>query len=230
MKIGICISGQPRFFDIGFRSLQETFLLKYDCDVFIHSWYDEELIGEDFNTTHNGSKNIIGKLLKNSDKDLIKLYKPKKFIIDKSISFDVKHEFTDENLRNGVNVNNIYSMFYSMYKSYELCNEYSITNNITYDYIIRTRFDIIYPYVLDFSKLNPNIINIPYECGHPSVYCDIFAVSNNKNMLKYFNTYNNLVNLWSPNKHFIGENLLTDNLKNETVNKFNYPLKVIRND
>ena len=50
MKIAVCISGLPRNYDKGFKELKKWFLNKYDCDVYIHTWYDTTSI---FETGHD---------------------------------------------------------------------------------------------------------------------------------------------------------------------------------
>ena len=43
MKIALCLSGQPRYLDEGFYYLYENILKKYSVDVFIHTWWDNEM-------------------------------------------------------------------------------------------------------------------------------------------------------------------------------------------
>ena len=50
MKVAICISGLPRNYEQGFKELKKWFLNKYDCDVYIHTWYDTTSV---FETCHN---------------------------------------------------------------------------------------------------------------------------------------------------------------------------------
>ena len=50
MKVAVCISGQPRNYKKGFLEIKKWFLDKYDCDVYIHTWYDTKSI---FETGHD---------------------------------------------------------------------------------------------------------------------------------------------------------------------------------
>ena len=38
MKVAICISGQPRNYEQGFKELKRWFLDRYDIDVYLHAW------------------------------------------------------------------------------------------------------------------------------------------------------------------------------------------------
>ena len=42
-KIAICISGRPRYLEEGFQEINRYILSKYDCDVFIHTWWSSDM-------------------------------------------------------------------------------------------------------------------------------------------------------------------------------------------
>ncbi len=48
MKIAMTISGQPRQYAAGFLECKKWFLDKYDIDVYLHSWVDNEFYKYDF--------------------------------------------------------------------------------------------------------------------------------------------------------------------------------------
>ena len=132
-----------------FKSLNNNFILKYNPDIFLHTW----------NTKYN-------------DK-LIKLYKPKKFIIENQKKFYVKIkdynlnflEFYDnvENLLNrNINVEDEYnnlifrthSRWYSQNASLKLMNNFSKIKKIKYDFVVQARFDLFFNKKLNLTKLN----------------------------------------------------------------------------
>ena len=162
MKIAICISGQPRNFKQSYISLKKYFLDKYDCDVYFHSWKTPN-----FESTNFGGGNHQYQLDENDYDRLIELYQPKKYILEQPIVFDAsgyKCPIWRQPL------NNTLSMFYSIYKSFQLIEG-------EYDYVVRTRFDIDYSlFDLEFSK---DEINIPEWNTDPNVKhrgCyDVFA-------------------------------------------------------
>ena len=51
MKIAICLSGQPRFFEKGFENMKNKVLtLNQECsfDFFVHCWYNEKNIDKGY--------------------------------------------------------------------------------------------------------------------------------------------------------------------------------------
>ena len=68
MKVAVCISGLPRNYEQGFKELKKWFLNKYDCDVYIHTWYDTKSVfetGHDYleKKTYSFTQNDYGKIL-----------------------------------------------------------------------------------------------------------------------------------------------------------------------
>ena len=180
MKIAVCISGQPRNFKQSYISLKTHLLDKYNCNVYFHTWKDNNFESTNFGFGNNNY------LLTNDDyKDLIELYQPKKYILEQPIIFDAsgyKCPIWRQPL------NNTLSMFYSLYKSFQL-----IEHN--YDYVIRTRFDI------DYSKFNlefpeEGIIlpewNTDIRVKHRGYY-DIFALGKYNDMKIYSTLFSNII-------------------------------------
>ena len=121
MKIAICISGQPRNFKQSHISLEKSILNQYNCDIYFHSWETSN-----FESTNFGGGNYQYQLNENDYNELIELYQPKKYILEQPIVFDAsgyKCPIWRQPL------NNTLSMFYSMYKSFQL-----VEGN--YDYIL----------------------------------------------------------------------------------------------
>jgi hypothetical protein len=180
MKIAICISGQARNFKQSYNSLKTHLLDKYDCDVYFHTWKTPH-----FESTNFGFGNTQYTLTDNDYNDLIQLYNPKKYIIEKHILFDAS-EYKCPIWRQPLN--NTLSMFYSIYKSIQLIDE-------EYDYVIRTRFDI------DYSKFNLELpqegIILPEWNTDIRVrnrgYYDVFAIGKQQDMNIYSKTFSNVI-------------------------------------
>jgi hypothetical protein len=180
MKIAICISGQARNFKQSYNSLKTHLLDKYDCDVYFHTWKTPH-----FESTNFGFGNTQYTLTDNDYNDLIQLYNPKKYIIEKPIVFDAS-EYKCPIWRQPLN--NTLSMFYSIYKSIQLIDE-------EYDYVIRTRFDI------DYSKFNLELpqegIILPEWNTDIRVrnrgYYDVFAIGKQQDMNIYSKTFSNVI-------------------------------------
>ena len=180
MKIAICISGQARNFKQSYNSLKTYLLDKYNCDVYFHTWKTTN-----FESTNFGFGNSQYSLTDNDYNDLIQLYKPKNYIIEKPIIFDasgIKCPIWRQPLNNSL------SMFYSIYKSTQLVED-------KYDYIVRTRFDI------DYSKFNLELpqegIILPEWNTDIRVkdrgYYDVFAIGKQQDMNTYSETFSNII-------------------------------------
>jgi hypothetical protein len=229
MRIALCISGQPRFFKEGYASLKENFLNRYDCDIFIHSWHSNDLVGQSYDTTHNGSANKVGIIEKNIPEYILNLYKPTKYLFEEPKIFPSVLSYTSENLKDGVNPNGVYSMFYSIFKANEIKKQYEIEIAKEYDIVIRLRFDLQYNSLLQLENFDNSKLYV-LRSGNPLVYYDIFGFGSSSLMNEYANVYYDIEKVWDPNKHFIGENILTDGLilKGIQATKIDYTVNLIR--
>jgi hypothetical protein len=157
MKVAVCISGQPRNYEQGFKELKKWFLNKYDCDVYIHTWYDTKSV---FETGHDYLEKKTYSFTQNDYDKILKLYKPKAYEFQKPITFD-ETGITGSHLP--YKLNNILSAAYSIHSCYNLVRE----SGIEYDYIIRYRFDLQFTkyvspkciFLKDISQLDPNKYN-----------------------------------------------------------------------
>jgi hypothetical protein len=157
MKIAVCISGQPRNYEQGFKELKKWFLNKYDCDVYIHTWYDTKSV---FETGHDYLEKKTYSFTQNDYDKILKLYKPKAYEFQKPITFD-ETDITGSHLP--YKLNNILSAAYSIHACYNLVRE----SGIEYDYIIRYRFDLQFTkyvspkctFLKDITQLDPNKYN-----------------------------------------------------------------------
>jgi hypothetical protein len=180
MKIAICISGQPRNFKQSYKSLKTYFLDKYDCDIYFHTWKTPN-----FESTNFGGGNYQYQLNESDYNELIELYQPKHFILEQPITFDASN-YQCPIWRQPLN--NTLSMFYSIYKSFQL-----IEGN--YDYVIRTRFDIDYSkFNLEFPKEDLILPewNTDFRVKHRGYY-DIFAIGTQPAMKVYSEVFSNII-------------------------------------
>jgi len=167
MKIALCLSGLAHGKnDIGRNSggikysiehFKEHLLdnPKYDVDVFVHSW----------------STDI--------KEEIMHLLNPKKSIIEEQITFQetpldllqaVSEEEKGKLIRSGADPNSVIgnyrapkntgqqtkSQLYSRKKSVDLKREYEVENNIEYDFVLMTRFDICFFTGFKFEEYDKN--------------------------------------------------------------------------
>lgn len=229
MRIALCISGQPRFFKEGYASIKETFLDRYDCDIFIHSWYSDSLVGQSYDTTHNGSANKVGAVERGTPQQILDLYKPTGCIFEQPKTFNTNLSYTNENLKEGVNPNGVYSMFYSIHKANELKKQHEVESGVKYDVVLRLRFDLRFKSQIDLESFDRDTLYV-LKSGNPTVYYDIFGFGSSELMNSYGDVFFEIERIWNPHKHFIGENILTDGLhiKGIQATKIDHLVDLIR--
>lgn len=245
-KIAIIISGHIRNCNI--IETLNNLANNYNIDVFIHTWDNIGIKGNETNINESINRNIVETKIK-SIRNL------KNYLIENNKNFllNIKEE-TENNIYFNYSSPEIFikSQLYSVKKSYELLENYAIENNITYDCVIKSRFDLSFIYfMLDrdlINEINNNKIifvtnsdehahddygtscwacdNMYYKHGlksthyfeHTNVICDLFAYGSQKSMKKYTQTYDEYDLI---NKSFIEENLKIINEKKINVEMVN---------
>lgn len=195
MKIAVCISGQYRAYKQGYEYLKRNLLDKYDCDIFIHSWYNSNVYLAD---------------------DVRELYKPVLWRFDMPIS---KEEGYDEIFTNVPGAGwypptATISMFYSMFHALRLKCEYELKRS-HYDWVVRTRFDYAVNGVIPFEQLDPTKVYIPNCRMVPTrdFGNDQFAFGSSRVMNEYMSTYLHMRNFYDEGVQMIGEDMMSANLK-----------------
>jgi len=220
-KIALCISGQPRYIDEGYRQLYEFILSKYNVDCFIHTWWTDDLKNKQ--VILNDERKFIWD--ENTIEKMTKYYKPKLIMIQPQKIFNIFNDINYETL----NPQSVFSMFYSIKIANDLKKIYEKENNIKYDLVIRCRTDI------KFNKFNINLNNLNQEYVyadfvHTNIVNDQFAISSSKNMDIYsylFDMMNEYKN--SGFKGFVGERLLTHHLNLNNL-KLYFNREFLQND
>jgi len=209
MKIAICFYGQPRLYNKGYETIKNLMEENKECefDFFFHSWFDKNMVGKKYSYSHYRVIPDDELLIReNVDKELVNLYKPKKYL------FETPKEFNSEIITNSKmykcskekeknNLSNFLSCVYSKYKSNQLLQEYIKETNNKYDFVISMRFDILKPINLKLSKLENKYI---YNCMNDRIILvDHFVMSNPDIMNLYGNTYVNIENFVNEDDLFI---------------------------
>lgn len=164
-------------------------LSQNDVDVFIHTWdIDSNQIGKPF---INGGGHPMGEpVSENLIEDVLNLYKPIKYKVEPQLHFE--NGLWLDRCMPGIRSDYMMSMFYSLYQSNQLKIQHELENNIKYDWVIRSRFDVALPSgVLDFNTLDNQNLYIPGGVFDPnSGYLDSFAFSNSNIMDIYSDIFN----------------------------------------
>jgi len=185
MKLAICLSGQPRLFDVAYESLKRFYFPKYECDVFIHTWKDSNYNSQFSNKVVSNSEDLHG--------NYIKLFKPKKVMIEDQIVFD-KTGISDPIW--GCKLNSVLSMFYSVQLSNKLKCKFERENDFKYDYVMRIRTDLSLHRPIIPEEILPKHIGL-FNWTQDSEYnergfSDVFSVGPSDLMDVYSNAFDSL--------------------------------------
>jgi len=161
MRVAVCLSGQPRFVEECYPSIYNNIIKPNDADVFIHGWYDEEMLSKPYKYGGNGGWKDK-RIEKDIHKKVVDLYEPIDYLFEPQIKFACdKIDFRKSILKYQAGaleecveasedfevycnrlLFNQTSMFYSIFQANHIKERYSWNNNTHYDVVIRCRFDV----------------------------------------------------------------------------------------
>lgn len=190
MRIGLVLFGHLRSFRAAHGSYK-SFLAALeqvgDVDVFCHTWDIEESVtaswwkehkpGDKPSATVNGS-------------EIQEKYKPIRYFIEPSRQFDD----SGYNVKSSIPVAGILSMLHSQREAFRLLEQHSEANNVSYDVVVKSRYDLLYEIAPSFAQvirqcLKNNCLYLPtsnpYELG--GSYSDVFVMGPTKLVKDYFN-------------------------------------------
>jgi hypothetical protein len=210
-KIAICIYGQARSYQDGFKVYQNIINnnSEYDFDFFYHTWFDENQDLYEVNL-HREISIEERKIDKNLIENLNNIYYPKSFSYDKPIQFDLT-EWNNllifksyENLKEKSVVYNVkktyknnMSQIYSRNRLANLFKTYVDETNTNYDFVITSRFDIKTNINIKFNELNNTYIYTNNAYYPRRIICDVTIIMSPKKYVNIFNfdkIWNNIIN------------------------------------
>ena len=194
MKIGLVLFGHLRSFRSTHGSFEQFIKILQrsgDVDVFCHTWDIEESV-----TTSWWKENKPGDIppATVNATEIEEKYKPLRYTIEPSRQFDD----SGYNIKSTIPVAGILSMLHSQQQAFELLQQYSSENNITYDVVIKSRYDLLYEIAPVFSNtINDCITNNclylptsnPYELS--GSFSDVFVLGPAKLVSEYFSFVTN---------------------------------------
>ncbi len=206
MKVAILLSGQPRFVEgQGYATIKSKILDQYDCDVFCHFWWNPE--GGNYITAPWSTLGALP-IPPTALDDIQRLYQPKK--IQWNLPLDPRG-ITKIYPRtcHPSNSYNLPSMYKSMQKSYDLMLEHMAETGVTYDWVIRLRYDAILTRMPDLSTLDPTYLYAPdYSRFHSNVGNNGLIMSALQAHI-IMNIYDQMDELYEGGAVFNDEHLLT---------------------
>lgn len=191
MNIAVCYHGLARTYKDCLPNHFETFYKKYNIkDIFFHLWWNKDDAGQIergapwSETDFQNSKITIDS---NLETNLINLLHPKDYLLEPSIDPIYKkedkilswpynfEEFTEEQIQQFCYYPNFCSML-SVKRVYDLIHRYSNKNNITYDFIVLARMDMLWESLDIWPSLEKN-----------NIYCywDTLWIFSMENFRKY---------------------------------------------
>lgn len=172
MKVAIIIPGQPRNIQVAYESLKEHYLNKHDCDIFIHTWFDTKFPLSVYN-------------------EMLTLFKPKKILIEEQVIFDKegrKQEPWNTPLQN------LLSMYYSMYTGNQLKMMYEEEKGFKYDFVIKMRSDLQIHRPIPLEDIQTDKLALyRWTQLNYTGSSDVFAIGSSQIMDIYSDLYNKVM-------------------------------------
>lgn len=209
MKTAVCISGQPRNVQKGFAFIEPNLLARNNCDVFIHTWWDDEQIGKQFINAgeHVASEPVYGDTLST----IIEWYCPV------AMHFEPQRDFDEKNYAErafpAIKPFASLSQKYSAQRAHELRRE----SGRYYDAVIRLRFDYALQTPIILENYDLSAVNVPNRCPHAGGIDDTFAIGNAENMNVYGDLFDYIDDLYESGVAFCDEILLGQHLARNNV-------------
>lgn len=203
MRVSICVSGHMRSYKSCNPSMRICLLDPFNSDIFVHTW---SVLGL---TSFMDGPLIYNKQTNREIETINQYYTPKSIVVEQQIKFNQTSRY-GKYLVDNRNVDGVVSMFYKIYKAYELQKQYEKANNFRYDITIRCRPDLYFLTPLKHEwlneALNDNCLYLPKK-GHWTGLNDMFAFGNQFVMNHYSNLYMHLGDI-APKCPFRPEDLL----------------------
>lgn len=203
MKIALQLSGQPRGYKKAHEYLHKNFLQHYDVDVFFHTWEQDVYSIESIKECYNP---VVGQVSEP---------------FSEQKSENINSLYTNTPNAKFWPPSATYSSFFSIWAANNLRVRHEIATGKPYDYVMRTRFDFALNVDIRerFNELrrvmDSGSIIVPSDRGtNDPFFCnDQWAFGNSQAITEYCSTYMFIMNFYNSGVSFIGEDLLSANLK-----------------
>jgi len=198
MKVALCFHGQPRNWLSAVPYIKNNILLNYDTDIFGHTWWDELQIGKEYQTSpFTGGKKYfitegdIEKLKQTYDFRDFKVDAPRNFLNEKKYKVYIpeKHDIL---------INSLKSRYFSLKTVLNMTQKYEKENNLDYDWLLLTRYDIEILMMPNLNNLEQNKIYVEnyVHRGRKWILNDMFIILGNKYKYVHKNIYDDFDKNW----------------------------------
>jgi hypothetical protein len=226
MRIGLVLFGHLRSYRQtlpSFDLLKQTLQLAGTVDIFCHTWDIEESVTASWWKEHQPGDKPSATV---NAAEIEEKYHPVRYLIEPSRQFDD----SGYDIPSSIPVAGILSMLHSQREAFRLLEEHSNENNVSYDVIIKTRYDLLYEIAPPFSKLvSQSVIDNclflptsnPYELG--GSFSDVFVIGPANLIRAYFSfadNFKNVVDSYQKKGYstFLPEHCLTWYLQEKNIN------------
>jgi hypothetical protein len=200
MKIAICLYGQPRDYNDGFKIIDNFIKLQTNVtvDFFYHAWTLNEGDVYSVGPWRNINANDIA-YKPDVIEELNKLYNPVAHSYENQIAtFDEKlyintiayNNTLDQKSKN--NINNVLSQMYSRNKVRNTFNDYIVKNNVHYDAVMMCRFDCNTHINIDLNNVDLSNVIVGYMHCPRAIFPDCCLIMPSNIFLDWFNMFENL--------------------------------------
>jgi hypothetical protein len=208
MRTAILLSGQVRDAKECFPTLQEHIIEAYNADVFIDTWVPESQVLD-----HRGQ--LISDNL--SPQQILSLYKPKLAMFEDFNSSPLFNRIREYKIENKTaydgsyawetKVENIFYMYYKVWRCFHHMAHYEAINDFKYDVVIRMRFDLAFD-SFPMIDVKPGIVYAPAGFDHRGGINDLLSLGARETMEKVCALFANLVEYSSSGVGFHPESIL----------------------
>ncbi|UPQ88101.1 hypothetical protein [Vibrio sinaloensis] len=136
MKVAVQLFGHLRSYEIVAPYLKAHILSLYDCDVFIHTWSEEEHCDPSWHKKTNSAQFTKG----TNQARLRELYKPVRLEIEDNNTIDCPGFFNENN---NISLRGMKAMSHSQNRVNCLRKKYAQDHNIKYDLVVVLRPDVM---------------------------------------------------------------------------------------
>lgn len=182
MRTALLLSGKISQVPECYESIIEHMVKPYEADVFVDTW-----------TPENDTVDSVD--------EVIRLFKPKLVNVEefndapltkltRAVLPSEVHSY-DGYVTHETHIENLYFMYYKVWRSNQLRKVWEETNRVKYDCVIRMRFQLrfeAFPVIVPERKT----VYIPAGGDHRGGICDMISVADSQTMDIYANLYNEL--------------------------------------
>jgi hypothetical protein len=200
MKLAICLYGQPRDYNDGFKFINKFVNMQTNVtvDFFYHAWTLNEGDVYCAGPWRNIDKNQLTCNL-NVIAELNNLYHPVAHSYENQINtFDKKLYINTIAHRNALdkrcanNINNVFSQLYSRNKVRNTFNDYIVKNNVQYDAVMMCRFDYNTHINIDLNNIDLSNVFVGGMHLPRQIFPDCCLIMPQNIFLDWFNIFENL--------------------------------------